>query len=755
MLNPVISTTTQTPGGLTRVETVTRTVTGADPLNPLTFLTEQEVRSVNGRNTTTIFDKSLQRTTITSPASRITRTFHDSQMRVTRREVTGITPVDFVYDSRGRLSTITQGPRVRSTSYFNTSDTRNGYVQSVTNALSQTTAFEPDAVGRILQQLDPDGAQTSFAWDENSNLTSVTPPGQPTHQQTFSAVDLLTAYTPPVVPDAPTPATIYAYDLDKRLTSTLRPDGLMTTRLYDSASRLDQLITPSGIVDYDYFGLTPCPGCAPGRLQRITDPSGVVLEHSYDGTLLTGMTWSGAVSGSVVFGYDNSFRVTSETVTAGGTVSPMVFGYDPDDIVICASPSTCSPAGSDALKISLNAGNGLVTGSTLGVVTDSYTYNAFGEMASYTASVGGTTVFSEVVDTVSAPRDQLGRIVTRVETNGGAAVTDQYSYDLRGRLTDVFRGGVLYEHYGYDDNGNRTLLQTPAESIVGTYDSQDRLLSYGTLTFTYTANGELATKTDTATGETTAYQYDVRGNLVRVDLPSGDVIEYLIDGQDRRVGKKKNGALEKQWLYRDGLDIVAELDGSGALVARFVYGARSNMPEFMVRGGVTYRLVSDHLGSLRAIIDVATGTAIWHGDYDAWGVASGPPQDLVPLGYARGVLDPETALLQFGRRMYDPEAGRWTGKDPERFIDGWNLYAYVRGDGINRVDPSGLAAQPQMGCEDDQTKQCKASQRACAKQCDEQYGYNQYKWTKCKDCCGDAAAKCITTGSGNFQACHH
>ncbi len=474
---------------------------------------------------------------------------HDSQMRVTRREVTGITPVDFVYDSRGRLSTIAQGPRVRSTSYFNTSDTRNGYVQSVTNALSQTTAFEPDAVGRILQQLDPDGAQTSFAWDENSNLTSVTPPGQPTHQQTFSAVDLLTAYTPPVVPDAPTPATIYAYDLDKRLTSTLRPDGLMTTRLYDSASRLDQLITPSGIVDYDYFGLTPCPGCAPGRLQRITDPSGVVLEHSYDGMLLTGMTWSGAVNGAVAFGYDNSFRVTSETVSAGGTVSPMVFGYDPDDIVICASPSTCSPAGSDALKISLNAGNGLVTGSTLGVVTDSYTYNAFGEMASYTASVGGSDGVQRGRGHAerAARSARADRDAGRDEWRGGRhrPVLVRFARAADGCVSGRGATRALRVRRQWESDA---ACRHRRRALSGSYDAQDRLLSYGTLTFTYTANGELATKTDTATGETTAYQYDVRGNLVRVDLPSGDVIEYLIDGTVGEWAKKKNGVLEKQWL---------------------------------------------------------------------------------------------------------------------------------------------------------------------------------------------------------------
>ncbi|MCE7970045.1 MAG: hypothetical protein DYG94_15050, partial [Leptolyngbya sp. PLA3] len=172
--------------------------------------------------------------------------------------------------------------------------------------------------------------------------------------------------------------------MDRQLTQTTRPDGLLVGRTYDAAGKLDLLATPAGNVDYDYFGLTPCPGCAPGRLQRITDPSGVVLDHSYDGLLMKSLTWSGPVAGSVSFGHDASFRVTSETVTVGATSSPVAFGYDNDDILICASPSTCSPAGTDALKITLSAGNGLVTGSTHGVVTDTLTYNAFGELASYT-----------------------------------------------------------------------------------------------------------------------------------------------------------------------------------------------------------------------------------------------------------------------------------------------------------------------------------------------------------------------------------
>ncbi|MBI3204594.1 MAG: RHS domain-containing protein [Myxococcales bacterium] len=299
-------------------------------------------------------------------------------------------------------------------------------------------------------------------------------------------------------------------------------------------------------------------------------------------------------------------------------------------------------------------------------------------------------MFSEVVDTASNPRDALGRIVQRVETNGGVSTTWRYTYDLRGRLVDVQKDGALYEHYDYDANGNRTLLITPTGTTAGVYDAQDRLLSYGATTYTYTANGELRTKTDT--GGTTTYTYDVRGNLVRVDLPGGDVIQYLVDGQDRRVGKKKNGVLERAWLYRNQLNPVAELDGAGNLVSRFVYGSKSNVPEYMVRGGVTYRVLSDHLGSPRALVDVATATVAWRADFDAWGNRTliAGTADFLPFGFAGGMLDAETGLTRFGARDYDPTVGRWSAKDPIGFRNTEiNFYLYAAADPVNRRDPKG------------------------------------------------------------------
>lgn len=86
---------------------------------------------------------------------------------------------------------------------------------------------------------------------------------------------------------------------------------------------------------------------------------------------------------------------------------------------------------------------------------------------------------------------------------------------------------------------------------TGAYDAQDRLLQYGTTTYTSTGNREVQTATDTATGQTTTYDYDVLGNLRTVTLPAGTTITYLVDGQQRRIGKQVNGTLVQGWLYQD------------------------------------------------------------------------------------------------------------------------------------------------------------------------------------------------------------
>lgn len=389
------------------------------------------------------------------------------------------------------------------------------------------------------------------------------------------------------------------------------------------------------------------------------------MSFTYDGSLPLATTWSGTVAGSVSRTYDNSFRITSRSVNGGNTIS---FTYDQDDLLTSAGSET----------LTNDSSNGLLTGTSLGVVTDSYAYNGFAEMADYEAQVSGMPVFGTVFE-----RDKLGRITKKTETVNGVTHVFDYTYDTAGRLHEVFKDSVLQNTYTYDANGNR--LNNGA-----VYDDQDRLVSTSTATYTYTANGELATKTEG--GQTTTYNYDVVGNLISVTLSDGTLIEYVIDGRNRRVGKKVNGVLTKAWLYKDSLNPIAELDGAGNVVSRFVYGSRFNVPDFVIKSGVTYRIVSDHLGSPRQVINTSDGTVAQQLDYDEWGnVTVDTNPGFIPFGFAGGIYDQDTKLVRFGARDYDAEVGRWTGKDPVRFGGGdTNLFSYVVNDPVNAKDFTGL-----------------------------------------------------------------
>jgi RHS repeat-associated protein len=157
------------------------------------------------------------------------------------------------------------------------------------------------------------------------------------------------------------------------------------------------------------------------------------------------------------------------------------------------------------------------------------------------------------------------------------------------------------------------------------------------------------------------------------------------------VGKRVNGTLIKGFLYGDWLGPVAELDGAGAVVSRFVYAGRL-APAYLVRDGIAYRVITDQIGSVRLVVNAATGAVVQRLDYDAFGnVLVDTNPGFQPFGFAGGLYDPDTRLVHFGARDYDAETGRWTARDPIWFagLDP-NLYRYGHSDPINCVDPSGF-----------------------------------------------------------------
>jgi RHS repeat-associated protein len=221
------------------------------------------------------------------------------------------------------------------------------------------------------------------------------------------------------------------------------------------------------------------------------------------------------------------------------------------------------------------------------------------------------------------------------------------------------------------------------------YSDDDPEVTVGDTTYAYDDDGFLTTKSETS--QVTLYNYSLRGELLRVNLPDARIIEYQHDPLGRRIAKKIDGTIVEKYLWQGLTQLLAVYDGSDNLLMRFEYGD-DRLPMLMTKDGNTYYMTYDQIGSLKTVADVS-GNVVKKIDYDGFGniIADSDEEFTVPLGFAGGLRDRDTGLIKFGFRDYDPDIGRWTAKNPIFFAGGdTDIYGYVLNDPVNSVDPRGL-----------------------------------------------------------------
>ena len=182
-------------------------------------------------------------------------------------------------------------------------------------------------------------------------------------------------------------------------------------------------------------------------------------------------------------------------------------------------------------------------------------------------------------------------------------------------------------------------------------------------------------------------------------MPDGRVIEYSHDPMGRRIVKIVDGITIEKYLWQGLTRLLAVYDGSNSLLMRFEY-ADGRMPIAMIRGGATYFLTYDQVGSLKAVADSA-GNVVKRIDYDSFGniIDDTNVSFDMSFGFAGGLHDRDTGLVRFGYRDYDPDIGRWTAKDPIGFAGGdTDLFGYVLNNPISSIDPAGLSATCEISC---------------------------------------------------------
>jgi RHS repeat-associated protein len=310
-------------------------------------------------------------------------------------------------------------------------------------------------------------------------------------------------------------------------------------------------------------------------------------------------------------------------------------------------------------------------------------------------------------------------LTDNITTKTTEAGTTNYSYDPLDRLTAAAYTNTAQtnEAYSYDPVANR-LTDSHTAAAVWSYDANNQLTQVlngaGTISYSYDANGNTISQSDdygsTSSPQARNYVYDTDNRLIEVRDGSNTLIAaYSYDPFGRRLSKDA-GASKTYYLYNEA-GLIAEADATGQVTRSYGYAPGSTLrpssgqayttnPLWMKTGAAYYTYQNDHLGTPMKLLS-QSGAAVWSATYDAFGKATVNPSSTVTnnLRLPGQYYDQETELHYNWMRYYDPGTGRYVTSDPIGLLGGINMYAYVGGNPLSRIDPWGLASNAASRCD--------------------------------------------------------
>jgi RHS repeat-associated protein len=251
---------------------------------------------------------------------------------------------------------------------------------------------------------------------------------------------------------------------------------------------------------------------------------------------------------------------------------------------------------------------------------------------------------------------------------------------------------VPLESFTYDGLGNRT---TSNQNGASSFNQANELLEDANFTYQYDNNGNMTRKTAKAGGAVTTYEYDAENKLVRIVSPS-NTVNYRYDGLGRRVEKEviAGSTTTTRYVY-DNEDILLELNGSNAIVARYTHGPGIDEPLIMEKSSQSFYYHADGLGSITELTN-QSGTVVQRYTYSSFGKIESQldPNFVQSYMFTVRELDLETDAYHYRERQYDWNNGRFTTEDPIGYNGGENFYVYVGNNATNFNDPLGLFLLP-------------------------------------------------------------
>ncbi len=370
---------------------------------------------------------------------------------------------------------------------------------SVAGTLKSVSVYDSyDRPWKITTGTGADAGTVTFLYNTRGDLTSVEDSrGNITTYDHNLRRQLVDTFHPGSMPGDPDANIHHTYNDNRDLETTTTARNHTTTFRYTRLSKPWKTLfpdpgNPAQVTDYDLAD----------RPTDTTDPTGIVITRELDAL---GRPWKvrNALFHTVETTFDDDGRITD-------VKNPLNFTTHTDYTNRNEVWKTTQPDGFFVEHSYDNEGRPLTLKNRTGT-SWTYTYDNYGRANGLTSPTSRSTSWTY---------DSQGRILRRNEPSGQWT---KLLYDSRDRVKGV-------EFYATSS------ATTPVGSLASTFDGNGNLLTLtegsAVLTRTYDRRNAVATFTN-ALNETFLYRYDANGNLTRLTLPDGKILDYTYDSRDR------------------------------------------------------------------------------------------------------------------------------------------------------------------------------------------------------------------------------
>lgn len=511
--------------------------------------------------------------------------------------------------------------------------------------------------GTLRCAIDGNNRQTRYGYDNQGNLTKVTPPattgpGTAILGETTITNDSLSRVK--TVTDGKGQVKTFAYDKLDRVKKIDYSNGTSIAYSYDAnGNQTERNDSVHGITSFAYDKLNRRTGDA--------YPSSVTSTYSYDDA--GNLTSVHDAGGTVGYGYDDVNNNTS--ITEPGSLTTTFTFDDRDNRTKKTLPNgveeTTTYDDSDKPTL-IEAKKGASTLTKWG-----YAYVLSSKQTAQRQSV--TDKDGNVTAYTYDPVDRLTQAQTK---NSGGTVTDTRSwvYDNASNRTKQTVNGAVTS-YAYNQ-ANQLCWTYSGTSTAGCGSPPS-----GHTPYRYDANGNETQGTAGRTGV-----YNIRDQLTSITA-AGVTTNFGYAGPNQTERTSNGGVAQRNNLLG--------LSGQGS-----AYWTRDNNGGLLSqRATAKSYYLQDALGSVAALTD-STGAVTDTYKTDPFGAnTGGTGSTWNPWNFAGEYREfaASSYIYKIGARNYDPSLGRWTQQDPldqPSDLQNANRYVYVAGDPVNAVDPAGL-----------------------------------------------------------------